>query len=88
METFEDELWQCPGCGPNFDYSKVRDWKCPTCDEPIWIMAAVNGNNYVLKRRKPKEIQKDDVILLDGMHSGEEVKKVKKFEKNRGQVFV
>jgi hypothetical protein len=81
METFEDELWQCPGCGPKFDYSKVKNWKCPSCNDPIWIAAEVNGNNYVFERIKAKEIQKDDVILLDGMHNCEEVKKVKQFGK-------
>jgi hypothetical protein len=79
METFEGELWQCPDCGPNFDYSKVKDWKCPTCDDPIWIAAEVNGNNFVLERIKAEAIHKDDVILPDGMHSGEDVKKVKQF---------
>ena len=81
METFEDELWQCPGCGPKFDYSKVKDWKCPACDDPIWIAAEVNGEKYLLERIRAKEIQKDDVILLDGIHYGDKVKKVKRFGK-------
>ena len=84
MKTFEKEMWQCPGCGLKFDYSKVKDWKCSECDDPIWIMAEVNGNNYVLERRRAKEIQKDDLILLDKMHSDNQVKKVKQFGKKYG----
>ena len=81
METFKNETWRCPDCERKLNKSNVKDWKCPNCVDPIWIMVDVNGNKYVLERIKAKEIQKDDVILLDGMHYGDEVKKVKKFGK-------
>jgi len=81
METFEDETWRCPDCETKLNYSNVKNWKCPKCEDTIWIMADVNGNNYVLERIRAKEIQKDDEILLDGMHYGDAVRKVKQFGK-------
>ena len=61
QELSAPQLNQC-------DCARVKDWKCTNCGDPIWIATQINGKKYVLERIKAKEIQKDDVILLDGMH--------------------
>ena len=82
MKILEHESYKCPDCKRVFtNPSDVKDWKCPYCDDTIWIIAVVDGNNYTLERIKAKDIKKDDVILLDDDSCGIDVKKMKRFGK-------
>ena len=64
MKIFENELWNCPLCGPPDPSTTIQDWKCPTCDDLLWIMADVDGNLFVLERVMAKDLEKDDLLLL------------------------
>lgn len=82
MTVLEYESYKCPDCKRDFaDPADVKDWKCPYCDDTIWIIAVVDDNQYVLERIKAKDIQKEDVILFRGDSYGIDVKKVKHFGK-------
>lgn len=80
MDIFELEELKCQDCGLQLDISQVKSWKCPACGNGVWIIASVDERGYVLERVRARDVQKDDVVLVDETHDACEVDKTEKTE--------
>lgn len=67
---YEVEIYECPKCERNEfpeNWQNCGDWKCPDCDEPVYIRVAdEDENRRVVVRKSPSQLKVGDLVAVRG----------------------